>query len=91
MEIIGRKPNTIDEMQSYAILAADQWFETLGLQEQLFCQELARRVASQMVVMNFDGDRRRGWDQFPDAWEHVKNPPLKKLLHENQIFHPEKE
>lgn len=66
-------------MTLHAICASDFWFEKLPLQEQLYVYALAQRAAAQMVVMNLMGDRRRGLDQFPEAWAHVKNPPLKRI------------
>lgn len=67
---------TFRDMELTAICCADKWFKALPLQEQLFVQELASRVANQFTVMHYSGDRRRGLDKFPDAWAAVKNPPL---------------
>ena len=64
-------------MRSDAIFKANEWFNSLSLFEQICCQELAARVASQSVVMFAMGDRRRGLDTFPESWAIVKNPPLK--------------
>lgn len=67
---------TLHDMEINAICCADRWFEALSLQEQLFVQHLASRVANQFTVMYWSGDRRRGLDKFPEAWATVKNPPL---------------
>lgn len=66
----------LNQMQTNAILESDNWFRKLPLREQIYVQELASRVANQFTVMVYDGDRRRGIDKFPEAWETVKNPPL---------------
>jgi len=69
-------------MMLKAIMEADRWFEQLSPQEQRYVYELGSRAASQVSVMRFDGDRRRGLDVFPEAWAHVKNPPLKPYKEE---------
>jgi hypothetical protein len=71
------KDRSIDDMRSAAIFDADKWVSGLTEYEQIMCFELASRAASQSVVMFADGDRRRGFEVFPDAWRIVRNPPLK--------------
>lgn len=67
---------TLRDMEINAMCNADRWFAALPLQQQLYVQELAGRVANQFSVMIMSGDRRAGIDKFPDAWATVKNPPL---------------
>lgn len=74
---MNKEQERIHGLRCDAICRITPWYDALPEDQKYIVQEIAMAVGSQMVVMFADGDRRRGLETGPEAFELIVHPRSK--------------